>query len=127
MQYVTLKISIKLVAGVGALLLAAGSAQADDLRLLDGTKLHGWFLGGTENNVWFQTLDAPAKSYPLEMVDALTFGPVRGAPTPDGPLDPKLPGRVGQTRTSVPSRVHPPGSPGETRRAPAALPIPPGP
>ena len=123
MRYVILK----LAAGIWGLLLTAGDAQADDLRLTDGTKSNGWYLGGTDNDVWFQTLDAPAKSYRLEMVDALTFGPVRGAPTPAGPMVPKLAGRVGQTRTSAPSRVHPPGSPGETRRAPAAPMISPGP
>jgi len=59
MRYVILK----LAAGIWGLLLTAGDAQADDLRLTDGTKSNGWYLGGTDNDVWFQTLDAPAKSY----------------------------------------------------------------
>src|SRR5260221_3825086 len=115
----------KYILGALALFLTAGSGRADDLRLADGTELNGWFLGGTHGEVWFQTLDASAKSYPLksypvEIVDALTFRPIRGAPTPERPLDPRLPGPSGQTRTSAPLRVHTSGRPGDAWRAPAA-------
>jgi hypothetical protein len=119
---------MKHMVGMLTLLLMSGlNAGADELRLTDGTKLTGWFLGGTPSNVWFQTLDAPAKSFALEIVDALTLGPIRGTPIPDGPLDPRHPGWPSQPRPWVPTRVHPLGFPGETSRAPAAPSTPPGP
>lgn len=111
----------------GILLLLFSCAKADELRLTDGTKLSGWYLGGTPADLWFQTLDAPAKSFPLEMVDALTLGPLRGTPIPDQPLDPRRAGRPDQPRAWDPSRLHPLGQPGEKWRAPAAPKTPPGP
>lgn len=113
--------------GILALFLIAGTARADELRLTDGTKLSGWYVGGTQTDIWFQPVDQAARSIPLEMVDALTFRPLWGAPTPDGSLEPRLPGRSGQPRTSLPPRVHPPGNPGEAWRAPAVPKISPGP
>jgi hypothetical protein len=53
----------------------AAVAQADELRLLDGTVILGTYVGGTQQEVYFQHTPAVSNMYPLCMVESLRFNP----------------------------------------------------
>jgi hypothetical protein len=48
-------------------------AQADELRLRDGTVILGAYVGGTQKEVYFQHTPAGSDMYPLFMVESLKF------------------------------------------------------
>jgi len=51
----------------------AAVAQADELRLRDGTVILGSYVGGTQKEVYFQHTPAGSDMYPLFMVESLKF------------------------------------------------------
>jgi hypothetical protein len=53
----------------------AAMAQADELRLRDGTVILGTYVGGTQKEVYFQHTPAGSDMYPLFMVESLKFNP----------------------------------------------------
>jgi hypothetical protein len=53
----------------------AAVAQADELRLRDGTVILGTYVGGTQKEVYFQHTPAGSDMYPLFMVESLKFNP----------------------------------------------------
>ena len=57
--------------------LCLAVAQADTLRLHDGTELVGRYLGGTQTQIWFerQGMVATTEVIPTAAVEALKFGP----------------------------------------------------
>ncbi len=57
-----------------AIVLCAGSAQADTLRLRNGTTIEGKFVSGTEKGIWFERGAEGTALYPLSFVENLSFG-----------------------------------------------------
>jgi hypothetical protein len=51
----------------------AAAAQADELRLRDGTVILGSYVGGTQKEVYFQHTPAGSDMYPLFVVESLKF------------------------------------------------------
>jgi hypothetical protein len=64
------------------LTFAVSLAQADSLRLRDGTIIIGNYVGGTQTEVWFQRSPAGAEPFPLFAVESLRFGPLLGSSAP---------------------------------------------
>jgi hypothetical protein len=65
------------------LFLCALIARADTLRLHDGTELVGRYLGGTQNQIWFErqgSLVPTADAIPTALVEALKFGATTASP-----------------------------------------------
>jgi hypothetical protein len=63
----------------------AASAQADTLRLRDGTVIMGTYVGGTTTEIWFQRSPAGAEPFPLFAVESLRFGNLIGSAAPRVP------------------------------------------
>jgi len=56
------------------LLLCFAGAQADILRLRNGTAIEGKFVSGTEKGIWFERAPEGSALYPLSFVEGVTFG-----------------------------------------------------
>jgi hypothetical protein len=59
------------------------AAQADTLKLHDGTQMVGRYLGGTQDQIWFERqgqMVTTTEAIPTSAVEALTFGPTTAAP-----------------------------------------------
>lgn len=54
------------------------AAHGDVLRLRDGRTIAGYYAGGTDKELWFQSNAVSAESYPTLLVESLQFGPASG-------------------------------------------------
>jgi hypothetical protein len=59
--------------------LTVASLQGDVLRLRDGRNISGYYMGGTQKEVWFQSNAVSAEAYPTLMVESLQFGAVNSS------------------------------------------------
>ncbi|HEY4359322.1 MAG TPA: hypothetical protein VGN17_00035 [Bryobacteraceae bacterium] len=65
--------------------MLASLVQADTLRLRDGTVITGNYVGGSQNEIWFQRGPAGAEAFPLFMVESVRFGNLIGSSAPNLP------------------------------------------
>jgi hypothetical protein len=63
----------------------ASLAQADTLRLRDGTVIFGNYVGGSQTEIWFQRSPAGAEAFPLFAVESVRFGNLIGSSAPNVP------------------------------------------
>ena len=78
--------------GVVLLLLLAGSAVADEIELLTGTRFQGKFIGQTAEGIQFRVVSGNASAdmkFAVEKVHAITVGGVRRLINPKSALTPK--------------------------------------
>ena len=56
------------------LLIICTAAQADVLRLRNGTTVEGKFVSGNEKGIWFEHAPQGSTLYPLSFIEGVTFG-----------------------------------------------------
>jgi len=93
----------KIAIALTALLAAAVIASADTLRFRSGLTIEGTFLGADAREIKFLGSDGESKTYPLNVVEGITFGPsslpASPAPKPAAAPVPK----PAPTRATVPA------------------------
>ena len=58
--------------------LPLAAAYGDELRLRDGKVISGYYVGGNQKELWFQSNGVGADVYPTMVVQSLQFGGLTG-------------------------------------------------
>jgi hypothetical protein len=94
----------KLAIALTALLAVAVIASADTLRFRSGLTIEGTFLGADAREIKFLGSDGQPKTYPLNVVEGITFGPssLPASPAPKPAAAAPAP-KPAPTRATVPA------------------------
>ena len=85
---------MNLIRTTAVLLAALAAARGDVLCLRDGRTVVGYYTGGTDKEIWFQSNPLGADCYPTFLVESVKFGPMevppphQGASAPHGKTSP---------------------------------------
>ena len=71
---------------LGAILIAAGLAQADVLKLKQGPGVQGILVSANSEEVVFRGVDGSIKTYPVNAVAGINFAPLPAPPAPKAML-----------------------------------------
>ena len=81
-----MKTTINLLLGV--ILIAAGAANADVLKLKHGGGRQGLIISADSQEIVFMSVDGTQKAYPISAVSGIDFAPLPPPPAPAPPLPP---------------------------------------